>query len=387
MIMGCSFCSWLSGVGPSVRPTPHRVVVVATPTLLPEDIMAQADAEEQLIINIYARVSPAVVNIAVASGTGAFEHPSIPGQPPIPPEGFLERSQGSGFIIDQEGHIVNNNHVVAGAEEIEVTLADETIVPAEVVGTDPGSDLAVIRIDVPPSQLHVVELGDSAGLRVGQRAIAIGNPFGLERTVTTGIVSSLGRVMRQDSGFSIAELIQTDAAINPGNSGGPLLDSRGRVIGVNTAIRSLSGSSAGVGFAVPVNVVKRVVPALIEQGYYAHPWLGISGYTLSPDLVEAMGLPVEHGALVGEVIADGPADKAGVRGGDREVLVPGFLEPVRGGGDIIIAIDGVEVTGMDDIIAYLQNSTEVGQVVTLTVLRDGQEKTIQVELGERPDSR
>ncbi len=386
---GCGLCSLANGVvggptsGPAGTPpvstsTPPVLVVVATPTPLPEEIVLEADAEEQLIINLYARVSPSVVNINVI-GEG-LSYPEVPGLP----EEFFRRGLGSGFVIDTEGHIVTNNHVVEGARRIQVRFSDDTEAEAEIVGADPHTDLAVLKVDAPAALLHPVELGESDTVRVGQRAIAIGNPFGFERTVTIGIISAVGRVLRQSSGFSLPNLIQTDAAINPGNSGGPLLDSRGRVIGVNTIIFTRSGSSSGVGFAVPVNTVKRVVPELIKSGHFAHPWLGIRGYSINAELAEALDLPVSSGVLVAEVIKEGPSARAGLRGGKREVLVEGFIEPISSGGDIIIAINGTEIRGMDELITYLE-STVVGQEVELTIIRDGDEKHLTVKLEERPN--
>jgi S1-C subfamily serine protease len=373
-LMGCSFCAWFNSP-PFVRspatlvPTPTAVVIVATPTPLTIDVSAVADAEEQLIINIYARVSPSVVFIQT-SGEG----------------GFLEEGAGSGFIYDREGHIVTNNHLVEGRSDILVTLADETIVPAAVRGADPGSDLAVLQVDLPPEQLPPVELGDSRSLQAGQRAIVIGNPFGLERTVTTGVISSLRRTLdRRDSDFRIAELIQTDAAINPGNSGGPVLDSKGRVIGVSTAIFTRTGSSSGVGLAVPVDMVKRVVPALIATGRYAHPWLGISGQAITPEIQRALGLPVSKGVLVFVVEKGGPAEQAGLRGGNQEVMVGAI--PVRTGGDIVLTINGTPLKKFDDLINFLARETSVGDRVQLTILRDGQEMNLEVELTERPEGR
>jgi len=352
-----------------------QVETTTTPTLWPDGRLieastkmttgltplAEADAEEQLLIALYKRVSPSVVHIAVTTNSGG--------------------GTGSGFVWDDEGHIVTNNHVVEDARRILVTFADDTPVEAEVVGTDADSDLAVIQVDVPASDLHPVEPGDSDALCVGQRAVAIGNPFGFEQTMTTGIVSALGRVVKQDSGFSLPQLIQTDAAINPGNSGGPLLDSQGRVIGVTTLIYSQSGSNSGVGFAVPVNTVKRVVPALIETGRYADPWLGITGASITALVAEALDLPVDQGVLVQAVVEDGPADKAGLQGGNRQVNYEGTF--LTTGGDIITALDGAEVQDMDDLIVLLVD-TSVGQKVKLTVLRDGQERTVMVTLGERP---
>jgi 2-alkenal reductase len=386
--LGCSLCSLTDEVveRPTLSPTkisspvsaPTPLIIVVTPTPLPEEIVVEADVEEQLVINLYARVSPSVVNINVIGA-------EVPGFPESPfPEEFFQQGLGSGFVIDTDGHIVTNNHVVEGARRIQVRFSDDTEAEAEVVGTDPHTDLAVIKVDVPATMLHPVELGDSDTLRVGQRAIAIGNPFGFERTVTTGIISAVGRVLRQMSGFSLPNLIQTDAAINPGNSGGPLLDSRGKVVGVNTIIFTRSGFSSGVGLAVPVNTVKRVVPELIENGHFAHPWLGIRGYSINSELAEVLDLPVDSGVLVAEVIRNGPSTQAGLRGGKREVLVEGFVEPLSAGGDIIIAINDTEIRSMDDLITHLE-STVVGQEVELTIIRDGDEKHLTVELDERPN--
>jgi S1-C subfamily serine protease len=393
--LGCSLCSLTNEVAerPTLIPTnlsspvsvPTPLVVVVTPTPLPEEMVVDADAEEQLIINLYARVSPSVVNINVIGGLEEFSQPEVPGFPESPfPEEFFQRGLGSGFVIDTDGHIVTNNHVVEGARRIQVRFSDDTEAEAEVVGTDPHTDLAVIKVDVPEAMLHPVELGESDTLRVGQRAIAIGNPFGFELTVTTGIISAEGRVLRQMSGFSLPNLIQTDAAINPGNSGGPLLDSRGKVIGVNTIIFTRTGFSSGVGLAIPVNTVKRVVPELIENGRFAHPWLGIRGYSINAESAEALDLPVENGVLVAEAIRDGPSAQAGLRGGQHEVLVEGFVEPISVGGDILIAINDTEIRSMDDLITYLE-STTVGQEVELTIIRDGGEERLTVQLDERPN--
>ncbi len=355
-------------VAPATRmPTP--VFIVVTPTPVDEDILAEAGAEEQLIINIYARVSPSVVYIDAINESDP-----------------LENGNGSGFVYDKSGHIVTNNHVIANSDRIMVTLADETVFEAQVVGADPGSDLAVLKVNAAPEQLTPVELGSSKSLRVGQRAIAIGNPFGLERTVTTGVISSLRRTLdRRDSGFRIAELIQTDAAINPGNSGGPLLDSEGKVIGVNTAIFSRSGTSSGVGMAVPVDMVRKVVPKLIRDGRYVHPWLGITGQSITPQIQKQLNLPVDKGILIFTIEKRGPADKAGLRGGSREVRVEGM--PVLAGGDILIAIENSPVKKFDDLINYLARETEVGDVVSLLIIRDGQERRVEVRLEGRPEDR
>lgn len=337
------------------------------------------DAEEQLLNSIYTAAAPAVVHIRVAANVPV----DVPQGFHVPND-FLRRGQGSGFVIDKEGHIVTNNHVVQDAVEVEVTFFDGLTARAEVVGTDPDSDVAVIQVDINPTLLHPIELADSDEVFVGQRAIALGNPFGQTWTLTAGIVSAVGRTIQSSaSQFSIPEVIQTDAAINPGNSGGPLLDSEGRVIGVNTMILSESGSSSGVGFAVPINIVRQVVPTLIAGEDYAYPFLGISGTNLSLEVIEAMGLDVtQRGALVVEVLPDGPAAAAGLRGA-ANTAVPNSQE-IPTGGDIIVGFEGKEVSTMDDLITYLVDEYRPDDVVTLTILRDGAEMDVEVTLGTRP---
>jgi S1-C subfamily serine protease len=352
--------------------TPPRVIV-ATPTPLSEDVIAKAEAEDALLIRIYQQASPAVVYIRVL----VREEDSL-----------VLLGAGSGFVIDAEGHIVTNNHVVEQADAVKVTFSGGSVADAQILGRDPYSDLAVIKVDTLPEGLTPLELGDSSKLQVGQRVIAIGNPFGLEGTMTTGVVSAVGRTLAtQQSGmgsFSIPEVIQTDAAINPGNSGGPLLDSEGKVVGVNTAIRSLTGTNSGVGFAIPADIVKRIVPSLIEEGTYHYPYLGVTSdnrLTMA-DLAEALDLPVTRGVLIADVVEGTAADKAGLRGGDETVEVYGLQ--IRAGGDIIVAIDGYELQDFEDLIAYLVRETKVGQRVTLTIIRDGKELEVPVTLGERP---
>jgi S1-C subfamily serine protease len=359
---------------PTAPHAPEPLVLVVTPTPLPEETIAAVDMEDSLLINLYQRVNPAVVYVEVLVNDGGTLTPL---------------GSGSGFVIDTEGRIVTNNHVVEQADAVRVVFSDGGVADAQVLGLDPYSDLAVIQVDIPPERLVPLELSDSNTLQVGQRVVAIGNPFGLDGTMTVGIVSALGRtlpaqVLQGTGRFSNPEIIQTDAAINPGNSGGPLLDVRGRVIGVNTAIRSLTGTNSGIGFAVPVNTVKRIVPALIEEGAYRYPYLGITydtRFTMA-ELAGPLGLPATHGALIDEVTPGTAADQAGLRGGNREVEVMGTT--VNAGGDIIVAIDGTKLRDFDDLIAYLVRETEVGQEVTLTVIRDGEELEIPVILGERP---
>ena len=362
-------------------------------------------AYESTLINIYEQVNPSVVNIRVVQEiTGVLPDSESPGfEMPDLPEGFelpegLDPQQpygqglGSGFVWDTAGNIVTNNHVVEGADKIEVTFSDETVAIAELVGADPDSDLAVIHVDLPADQLQPVKVGDSDTLRVGQLAIAIGNPFGLEGTMTVGIVSALGRSLPASSGltggpvFSIPNIIQTDAPINPGNSGGVLLDDMGEVIGVTAAIESPVRANAGVGFVIPSSIVERVIPALIANGSFAHPYLGISGISLTPDLAEATHLETEQrGILVAEVLPDGPAEKAGLLGSSQQASIDGVDFQV--GGDVITVINGQVVEDMDDLISYLSSEVEVGQKVVLAVLRDGKEIEIEVLLEARPEQR
>ncbi len=358
--------------GSTPTPTPIVIVVVATPTPLPTEVVAASDAEEQMVINVYERVSPSVVHITSRVLYYSFFFGVTP-----------KEGTGSGFIYDKEGHIITNYHVIEEAEEVQVTLADGTVVPAKVVGTDPYNDLAVLKVDVPPEKLQPVELGSSATLRVGQRAIAIGNPFGLDRTLTVGVISALGRIIEREGERPLGEMIQTDAAINPGNSGGPLLDSHGRVIGVNTAIKSPTGASVGIGFAIPVDTVKRVVPQLIAKGHYDHPWIGFQAYSITPSLAKSLNLPVEKGLLVARIYRGSPADRAGLRGARREVRVGNYI--VLAGGDIITAINGTEVGNMQELTVYLETKTQVGEMVELSIIRDGQPMSIKVKLGARPE--
>ncbi|MBN1146797.1 MAG: trypsin-like peptidase domain-containing protein [Anaerolineales bacterium] len=372
----------------------------ATPALPASEASGLLAAYEGALENVYIQVNPSVVNIRVLQQTAGMGGGTFPGLPfnfpgmpeaPQPDTPQYGEGLGSGFVWDQEGHIVTNNHVVAGADEIEVTFSDGATVDAELVGADPDSDLAVIKVDLPVAQLKPVQLADSRQVRVGELAIAIGNPYGLEGTMTVGIISALGRSLPSNleagarQSYTIPDVIQTDAPINPGNSGGVLVDDQGRVIGVTFAIESTTGANAGIGFAIPSAIVQRVVPALIEDGAYQHPYLGISGLSLNRDLAEAMNLKAEQrGALVAEVTPSGPADEGGLRGGERQVEIDGQAMSV--GGDVVVAIDGQAIQGMDDLIAYLANNANVGDQVTLSVLRDGKEKDIQVTLGARPSA-
>jgi len=292
---------------------------------------------------------------------------------------------GSGFLIDDEGHIITNNHVVEGATKVEVKLgSSETEHEAEVVGTDPATDVALLKVDVPAEQLHPLSLGDSSKVQVGDPVVAIGNPFGLDRTVTAGIVSALQRQIQAPNGFSISHVIQTDAAINPGNSGGPLIDSSGSVIGINSQIQTGGGSegNVGIGFAVPINTAREVVEEIEQHGKVQHAYIGISGGDITPALAKALKLPAEKGVLVNEVVKDSPADRAGLEGGDTEATIEGA--PVRLGGDIITEVDGKPVSSMEELIDAV-NSAQPGDEMELTVLRnDDEAKHVTVTLGVRP---
>ena len=329
--------------------------------------------EEETVIGIYRTAGPGVVHISSTVLNQDFFFRIVP-----------ERGTGSGFVVDDKGLILTNNHVVENAESVEVTLADQSKVPAKLVGRDPHNDVAVIRINAPREKLTPLRLGDSAQLLVGQMAIAIGNPFGLDRTLTRGVVSAVGRSLKSETGRQIRNMIQTDAAINQGNSGGPLLNSRGEVIGINTAIFTPSGGSVGIGFAVPVNTVKKILPQLIARGRASHPWLGISGNDINPAMVKALSLPVKEGVIIGQVAPNGPAARAGLRGSQRRVRVGNYL--VNVGGDIIRALDGERVATLDDVTAFLDDRKRVGDEVTVEGLRDGKPLAVTVRLGELPEN-
>ncbi len=352
------------------------------------DAAAIVAAQERVLIGIYDRLLPSVVEIRASRKVGLpRESPRFPSIPGFPEDRFpFERSGGSGFVWDDQGHIVTNHHVVDGADRLTVIFSDGTERQAEVLGSDPDSDLAVLKLeDTEGLTMPSAPLGDSGAVKPGQLAVAIGSPFGQEFTITSGIVSAVGRTIRSgNSQFSIPEVIQTDAPINPGNSGGPLLDRNGHVIGVNTQIISRSGANSGIGFAVPINTAKRVIPELIENGQYQYAWLGISGTSLRPDVAELMDLPRDtRGTLVIDVTRDGPAEAAGLLGSDRSEQVEGL--DLRLGGDIIIAIDGTQVRTIDDLIAYLVDNTRPEDESVLEVIReDGSRETIQVTLDRRP---
>ena len=323
------------------------------------------------------------------SGGVAFIEAERRSSAPSPLDPFGEpggggTASGSGFVLDQDGHVLTNNHVVAGAQSIRVKLgSDETSHDARVVGRDPATDLALLDVDAPRSELQPLALGDSSNVNVGDPVVAIGNPFGLDQTATTGIVSALQRQIEAPDGFAISNVIQTDASINPGNSGGPLINSSGQVIGITSQIETGGGQgSVGIGFAIPSNTAREVVSQLKESGEVRHAFLGITAATIDPDTSKALNLPVDEGVLVEEALKGGPADEAGIRGGDSTATIDGV--ELRIGGDIITAIDGHKVVSMDEVVNEV-NSASPGDTFDLSLRRGDGTRTVTVTLGDRPD--
>jgi S1-C subfamily serine protease len=361
VLAGC-----ISTASANVSSPPAAPVVGATGISAP--LSTSITGLEATLESIYTQTTPSVVNIEVSTNMGG--------------------ALGSGFIWDTNGHIVTNNHVIAGATNISITFSDGTIVPGTLTGADLDSDLAVVKVNnVSPALLKPVTMADSTQLKVGQLAVAIGNPFGLQGTMTVGFISALGRLVPVDENavgptYNIPDIIQTDASLNPGNSGGVLLDSHGNVIGVTQSMSSTSGSSAGVGFAIPAALVQQVVPALIKTGHYDHPYLGLVMVSINPDYAAAMNLPVnQRGALVEDVTTGSPSEKAGLKPSTTSTTINGV--PVMIGGDVIITFNNQVVKSSDDLITLL-GRMEVGQTATLTVLRAGKQVQLMVVIGVRP---
>jgi S1-C subfamily serine protease len=363
---------------PSIATSPPEQVVidesVNQEAQLPEvAIVNNQVPQESTLIGIYENSNPGVVAIQVLTSSG--------------------NGLGSGFVIDNEGHIVTNFHVIEGVSELEVDFPSGYKTRGEVIGTDTDSDLAVLKVNAPPEELHPLPLGDSSDIRVGQTVVAIGSPFRFNGTMTTGIISSLGRTLtslREAPGgnfFSAGDIIQTDAAINPGNSGGPLLNLNGEVIGVNRAIETYNLNAdadplnSGIGFAIAINTVKRVVPSLINEGSYDYPYLGISSLSeINLLQQEALGLPQSNGAYVTTVTQGSPADRAGILGGTEQTEIINLYA----GGDLITAIDGYPIMTFSDLLTYLIQEKSPGDVVTFTILRDDQELQLELTIGKRP---
>ncbi len=357
----------IEGLEDSIQKLSEKTSVTVTKTVTEVVLQGNLTAPEL----VYQRVKDSVVMLRITAVVDTLLGPSIVSK------------EGSGFIYDKEGHIVTNFHVVEGAERIEVYFLDKSVAEAELVGSDPYSDLAVLKISVDDRELKPLELADSSGLRVGQPVIAVGSPFGLSGTLTTGVISQLGRVLRTPGGRLIPNVIQFDAAVNPGNSGGPLLDYSGRVIGVTTAIASRVGEFSGIGFAIPSNIVRKVVDTIIREGVYRHPWLGIIGVDVNPEIAQVIGMPQAYGFLITDVAPGGPAEKAGIRGGNRTYrLSDGTV--IKIGGDVIVEVEGFKVIGIADLLAYLEEHTQPGDTVRLKIFRNGVFMEVEVQLGSIP---
>lgn len=327
--------------------------------------------DEKNNIDLYQRLAPGVVNISSTVLERDFFFNTVP-----------REGAGSGSIIDPRGYILTNHHVIEDARKLEVTLSNGKKYTAKLIGSDPDTDAAVLKIDAPKVELTVIPMGSSENLKVGQKAIAIGNPFGLGQTLTTGVISSVGRTLRASNGVLVEDIIQTDASINPGNSGGPLIDSSGKMIGINTAIFSPTGTNVGIGFAIPVDTAKRVLNDLIEKGYYTYPWLGATLMTLFPDFAEEFKLPVKAGAMVVEVMPKGPAGNAGLVGGNKRAQVGNNIIIV--GGDVIVKIDGEPITDADAVIRKIRRSRPGDHIRMEVVHWQGNRDTVTVILGESP---
>jgi len=319
-------------------------------------------------VKIFENVEPSLVSIEVRDSSSDF---------------FEGLAQGSGFVYDKEGHIITNAHVVGDSAKATVTFLDGSMAEGVVIGKDEYSDLAVVDVDLDPSKLQPLALGNSSSLEVGEPVYAVGNPFGLSGSMTSGIISQLKRKISSKKEFVIPNIIQTDAAVNPGNSGGPLLNQQAKVVGVNTAISSMTGTFSGVGFSIPSNTVKRVVRSLIKKGEYDHPWIGVSGRDLTPEIAQLMDLETTKGFLVVDVVQDSPAAEAGLEESRRKVRLQGI--ETRVGGDVIVAVDGKQVRKIDDILNYLASKTEVGDQISLTIIRDHQRQQVTLTLEERPE--
>jgi S1-C subfamily serine protease len=355
---------------PAKSDTPLSVTPVQFTSTVPALKPGDLTPDELNNIQIYDKANKAVVYVTTVTMQYTWFYQAAP-----------QEGTGSGVIIDQQGHVLTNYHVISGADKISIALADGTIAEGKVTGTDAENDLAVVQFNPRGKTLTTIPFGDSSALRVGMKVLAIGNPFGLDRTLTAGIVSGLARPLQTEDGFLIRETIQTDAAINPGNSGGPLLNSRGELIGINSAIKSPSGASAGVGFAIPVNIAKRIAEELISYGVVKRGWIDIDPIQLFPQLVDYFGLPVQKGVLVNA--AGATAQQAGLRGGDQSKAVRSWRKIIYGGGDIIVAVNGQPIEELTDLYNALE-STKPGEIVQVKIVRGGQTRTLNVKLVTAP---
>ena len=326
-----------------------------------------AESKTLSLIEIFEKAEPGVVRVNIQKNQTENDVGGV----------------GSGFVFDKKGHIITNAHVIDDATKTIVTFLDGRSYIAEIIGIDESTDIGVIKVNADLKLLHPLSLGDSSNLKVGESITAIGNPFGLSGSMTSGIISQMGRLLPSDSGFSIPDVIQTDAAINPGNSGGPLLNMRGEVVGINTAIQSTTGEFTGVGFAIPSQTVAKIVPTLISEGEYKHPWIGISGRDIDPDTANVLGLKDTLGFLIITVVEDSPASNAGLIGSNKTIQVEGREYSI--GGDIIISVDGIDVRKIGDILIHLQRDKTVGDEMVLEILRDNRTTNITIILQERPN--
>ncbi len=356
--------------GSSRSETPLSVTPVQFTSTVPALKSGDLTPDELNNIQIYDKANKAVVYVTTVTMQYTWFYQAAP-----------QEGTGSGVIIDQQGHVLTNYHVISGADKISISLADGTVADGKVTGTDAENDLAVVQFNPRGKTLTTIPFGDSSTLRVGMKVLAIGNPFGLDRTLTMGIVSGLARPLQTEDGFLIRETIQTDAAINPGNSGGPLLNSHGDLIGINSAIKSPSGASAGVGFAIPVNIAKRIADELIRYGVVRRGWIDIDPIQLFPQLVDYFDLPVQKGVLVNA--AGAAAQQSGLRGGDQNKAVRSGRKIIYGGGDIIVAVNGQPVEELTDLYNALE-STKPGEIVQVKVVRGGQTRTLNVKLVTAP---
>ena len=360
--------------------------VVTETSATPSSALAPAPGRAMSVNEIYERAASGVVRINASDNSTSVDPGLLPGGGQLP--GVPQQSAlGSGFVIDKTGHIVTNYHVVRDAEQVTVSFSNRDTVRADVIGTDPSTDLAVLRVETAASALTPLPMGNSDAVRVGDPVVAIGNPFGLDRTVTAGIVSALQRLIQAPNSFTIDHVIQTDAPINPGNSGGPLLNARGQVIGVNTQIETGTGSSAtgnvGIGFAVPANTVKDVVAQILRTGRVEHAYLGIRGQAVTENVAERYNLPVREGVLVEDVTDGSGADKAGLQGGETEVIVAG--ESYVLGGDIIVAFDGEKISSIEELRDAI-SAKKPGDKIALVIYRDANKTSVTVTLGRQPAS-
>ena len=367
-------------IGAAIAAVIFAVILISLPSTIKSDIVPNGEGAQSAIgekfpqysknlslVEIFEKSEPGVVKVNVQR---TEESGGLNGV-------------GSGFVFDKKGHIITNAHVIKDAKKVVVTFLDGRSYNAEIIGFDEFTDIGVVKVNADLSLLHPLSIGDSSNLKVGESIAAIGNPFGLSGSMTSGIVSQLSRLLPSESGYSIPDVIQTDAAINPGNSGGPLLNMRGEIVGINTAIQSATGEFTGVGFAVPSQTIAKIVPNLIENGKYHHPWLGISGRDIDPDLAKILKLDDTIGFLVVTVIKDGPAAKAGLLGSSKTLKIDGIEYQI--GGDIILSVDGKQVRKIDDILIHLQRAKTVGDEIVLEILRDGRTTKTIITLEERPN--